>query len=190
MTEKEFRVYNLVATMIIGFVSSLLFQNELYWLFGLVWILLGLAVWFVQRRVKGVVVDERDRELEARAARYAMWSYSTIGMIVVLVLLSFQSVNPIFETIAMTLLCTLFGFVLVFLCIFLFLKQTTASIVGACVIIGLSLFMLMAFSGIFYTELMGGQDMWGCEDGAWVLIRDGKIDVPMPTETCAQRMPM
>jgi len=103
MTLKKYQKIKLIITVLLAviFSQSIIYKNYLIPLATLVIAFLGLIL--LRRQVKEVVADERDFAITGKSASWAIQIYSWVSVVVMFILYTFRDLNPIYESIAMTL---------------------------------------------------------------------------------------
>lgn len=182
MTLKQFQSVKTAVTLIISAIAARSIIINSYW-FLLTAVTLGAALILVLRgRVNEIIADERDYEIAGKAARYAITIISSVGSVVVLVLMSLRNTNPIYETVGSVIAYVICSYLLLYSFIFTYLgKPETLRKKKLFAVIVLIIGFL---SALFSVRFFSGEDTWLCENGKWV--KHGNPLSPTPTSSCLE----
>lgn len=140
----------------------------------------SLVLVFLQRRVKGVIADERDFEIGGKASRWAIQVFSWIAVAAMIVLWTQQDRNPSYVVIASTLAYSVCFLLIVYSVLFKYHGSIAhLRVKWPYVMLGMLLFLALFVAG---ARLFSGEDDWICVDGQWVM--HGHPSFPAPTVEC------
>jgi uncharacterized membrane protein len=180
MTSKQF---NLIKIIVVIALASLVSQSVLmnnYWLASGAIVVAFLVIVIAKRQVKEIMVDERDYQIAGHAARYALTTYSVLGVAAMFLFLSEKDQDPVYGAIAFAIAYSVCALMLFYSLIFTYLHKGLSHgrksfiFVLAFIII----FLFVAGSLRVFTP----EDEWLCQNGAWVA--HGQPSAPMPTKIC------
>jgi len=180
MTNKQYKNIKLIIAVIIAIIfgQSIILENYILPIMTLV--ISSLILLILRRKVKGIMVDERDRELGGKSALIALQIYSWIAVIAMFVLYSFKDVNPAYEPIGITLAYSTCLLMITYSLIFHFYnKASFAKNKKRYIIFAIILAIFIAF---FSIRFFSGEDNWICRDGQW--IKHGNPSFQAPVVEC------
>jgi len=180
MTIKQYQAIKLATVVIIAiiFSQSIIFKSYLIPVATLIIATLGL--FYLRRRVQGIIADERDYLTGGKAALLAMQIYAWGAVIGMLMLYGARDLNPSYEPIAATLAYSTCILMLLYALIFRYynkFKLTDKKLIY-------SVFVLVVFLAmvVFSLRLFSGEDDWMCQNGQW--IEHGHPNWPAPQAEC------
>jgi len=180
MTSKQYKKIKLIITVIIAIIFGQSIVLENYILPIITLIISSLILLILRKKVKDIMIDERDRELGGKSALIAIQIYSWIAVVAMFILYAFRSINPFYEPIGMTLAYSTCILMLIYSLIFRFYnKETFSKNKKKYIIFATSLAIFIAF---FSVRFFSGEDNWVCENGQW--IKHGHPDFQTPTVEC------
>jgi uncharacterized membrane protein len=103
LTLKQYNRVKLIVVFILAFSISQLMVFKNFFIPVILVLLSSLFLFYLRRRVNGVIVDERDYATGGKSALLAIQIYSWISVICIFVFFSLSLSNPIYENIAITL---------------------------------------------------------------------------------------
>ena len=179
MTLKKYKKIKLVLTVVIAiiFSQSIVYKNFIIPI--IVLIVSSLILIALRRRVKEVVTDERDYITAGKSAFLTIQIFSWTSAIVMFILYAFRDLNPIYQSIAMTLAFSTCILMILYSFIFRFYNQVKFSQNKGKLIALVIVFIV--FLTIFI-RLFSGEDSWNCKNGQWV--KHGQPAVPAPITIC------
>ncbi|MFA5358646.1 MAG: DUF2178 domain-containing protein [Patescibacteria group bacterium] len=180
MTAKQFLFFKLIVVVILaGVVSSFITVGN-YVIPLLVLMTAGVLLYFIKKRVKDVMEDERDFEIAGKAARYAMTIFSLVGGVVIIVIFALRHTNPDLELVGSVFAYAVCFLLLCYSLLFKYFQQSPGSRrrYVLSVVIVVVLFCLLVFG----LRLFSGEDNWICQGGQW--LQHGQPDFPAPAESC------
>lgn len=181
MTLKKYQIIRMVIVVLIAILvaQSLVLRSFILPFIGIAsaWVLL----FYLRGKLKNeVLADERDYEIGGNSARWAIQIFSTISVVVMIVLYAKQDLNPFYLPIASTLAYSVCFLMILYSVIFRyfqrikFMKNRTIFVVAG--IIGLLIAIMIG------ARLFSGEDNWICQNGQW--IKHGQPSFPPPTVPC------
>ena len=177
MSNKQYQKIRLIITVVTAIIFGQSIVLESYLLPIITLVIASLLLLFLRRRVKEVIVDERDKALGGQSALIAMQIYSWIAVVVMFVLYAFRDINPFYEPIGTTLAYSTCLLMLIYSIIFrfrnkeMFSKDKKRYIVFAII--------LAIFISFFSIRFFSGEDGWVCNDGQWVKHGNPSFEVPL-----------
>lgn len=180
MTLKQYRWIKLAFVVILAavFSQSIVLKNYLIPIGSL--IISSLVLMLLRRRVKEVVVDERDYVIGGKSALLAVQIYSWVAVICMIVLYALRDVNPAYEPIGLTLAFSTCFLMFLYGVIFRYYgKFSLTNKKNIYIILVLLLFLVLA---VFTLRIFSGEDNWICVNGKWT--EHGHPDFPAPSVEC------
>lgn len=176
MSNKQYQKIRLIIVVVtaIVFGQAIVLDNYLIPIITLV--VSSLLLIYLRRKVKEVMVDERDKALGGKAALMAIQIYSWIAVIVMLVLYASKDLNPFYEPIGMTLAYSTCLLMFIYSLIFRFYNKEAFSKHKRNYII--FVILVAIFAGFFSVRFFSGEDNWICENGQWVKHGNPSFDAP------------
>lgn len=180
MTLKQYKAIKLVITIILAIVFSQSIIFKIYLPPIALLIISYLLLIFLRRKVKEIIVDERDYMTGGKSALWAMQIYSWLAVICMFILYAFRDFNPAYEAVAMTLAFSTCLLMLLYGIIFRYYNKVSLTNKKFIYIVSVSiLFFILAIATL---RLFSGEDNWMCREGQWVM--HGHPDFPAPTTAC------
>jgi uncharacterized membrane protein len=164
MNQKTYQTWRIVIVFILAMVFSQSIVRGNYIIPVVLMVASSLILWYLRGRVKGVLADERDYAMAGKAALLAIQVFGWLAAVATLIFYSQRAINPMYETIGLTLsysvlfLFLVYGVVFRYYNKFKFDKKTIYLFVA---ILAVLLFTL------FGVRLLSGEDDWICQNGQW-----------------------
>ena len=123
MSKKTFLICKILTVIILGAVVGFLVDLG-HWPLPVVCTLAAFGfLWVCQKRVKGVIADERDYKIAGQAARAAFTIYSMVMVIIGLIVVSLSKSIPEYELPAHIILYSVCALVLLYAVLFAVYKR-------------------------------------------------------------------
>jgi len=103
MTLKQFKIVKIITVIALVIIVGQSVGNGNYIIPLMAFALSTIVLYFIRQRVKEIIADERDYEIGGKSARTAMQIFSWLAVVIMFVFYSLRDVNPVYETIALTL---------------------------------------------------------------------------------------
>lgn len=103
MTKKTYNKIKLGIVFVISLIFSISLALNNFFIPITTLVLASLVLFYLRKKVVGVIADERDYEIGGKSALLAIQLTSWIGAIVMFGLYAFSDRNPFYQPIAMTL---------------------------------------------------------------------------------------
>ena len=103
MTKKTYNKIKLGIVFVISLIFSISLALNNFFIPITTFVLASLVLFYLRKKVVGVIADERDYEIGGKSALLAIQLTSWIGAIVMFGLYAFSDRNPFYQPIAMTL---------------------------------------------------------------------------------------
>lgn len=103
MTLKQFKIIKIITVIALSITFSQSIINKNYIIPLMALTLSIIFLYFIRRRVKEIIADERDYKIGGKAALIAMQVFSWIAVVIMFVFYSIKDINPIYQAIALTL---------------------------------------------------------------------------------------
>jgi uncharacterized membrane protein len=177
---KQYRNIKLVSVFILAVIFSQAVIYKNFFIAVAFLLVFSLLLFFLRRRVSGVLADERDYALAGKSAILAIQVYSWLAVIAMFLLYSLADINPFYQSIAMTLAFSTTILMLLYSLVFNYhnkFKFSDKRLVYVFVV--LVFFLLLA---VFSLRLFSGEDSWVCQDGSWQ--KHGQPSYPAPEIEC------
>lgn len=181
MTLKKYQIIRIIIVILVSVLTaqSLVLRSFVLPFIGIAsaWVLL---FYFRGKLKNEVLADERDYEIGGTSARWAIQIFSTIAVIVMIILYAKQDLNPFYLPIASALAYSVCFLMILYSVIFRyfqrikFMRNKTLLVVLG--VIGLLIVVM------FGVRLFSGEDDWMCKNGQWV--KHGHPSFPQPTVPC------
>jgi len=181
MSAKKFLFLRLAVAMVIAATVSASITAGNYFIPIPVVVVGALLLYITKKRVKDVLEDERDFAIAGQAARYSIFIFAFMAVIMVFMLLAFKTQNPYFEIIASTLSYSVCSLLIFYSLVFKYLAVKNSSAKKRFVA-GVAVFIIILVVLVIGLRLFSGEDDWLCQDGQW--IKHGQPDWPAPTTEC------
>jgi uncharacterized membrane protein len=180
MTLKKYQRIKLIIVFFLALIISqgLVLKNFMVPLASMV--VASLVLFFLRRRVKEVVADERDYALAGKAAILAVQIFSWIGAILMFVFYGLQDYNPAYGPVGMTLAFAICGLMIIYTLVFYYYRKPR-SLRSLWIYFLIVLVILVSFL-IISARGLSGEDNWTCKNGQW--IKHGQPSYPMPSAIC------
>jgi len=180
MTLKKYQQIKLALVVVIAiiFSQSIIYQNYLIPIATLV--VSSLVLNLLRRQVKEVIADERDYASAGKSASTTIQVYSWIAVASMFILYAFKNLNPVYESIALTLAYS--TCLLMFIYSLLFKFQNKVKFTQNKNKFIIFIVVLAIFFAIFTIRLFSGEDNWICQNGQWV--KHGQPSFEAPTVPC------
>lgn len=179
MTAKKYLIIRLaVAAILAGIVSSSILTGN--YILPIVAVAAFAAfLYTMKKKVKEVMIDERDFAIAGDAARYALNLYAGLAAVAAIILFSLRSQYPELELVGAVLAYSACFLMIAYSMIFKIIyfpekrKRIFVLMVGLLIVFAFIVFGLRMFSG---------EDDWICSNGKWV--QHGHPRAPMPAGEC------
>jgi uncharacterized membrane protein len=183
MTEKQLRFARVIVAAILAVVVSqaLIWNN---FILGATSVIIASLILFVLRkRVKEIVVDERDYKIAGDTARWTLSIFAIGGWLFSFALITMREVKPAYEIAGFTLSYAICALLFINIIVGLFFRRMDDTFPRrkriAYFIFAFLLALIIVVAG---TRLLSGEDDWICKDGGW--IKHGNPSSAMPTGPC------
>jgi len=103
MTLKQFKIVKIITVIALAIIVSQSMVNKNYIIPLMALAFSVIVLYFIRQRVKEIMADERDYEIGGKAARMAMQIFSWVAVVIMFIFYSLGHINPIYESIALTL---------------------------------------------------------------------------------------
>ena len=179
MNQKTYQTWRVIIVFVLAMVFSQSIVRGNYIIPLVSMSVASLLLWYLRSRVKGILADERDYTLAGKAALLAIQVFGWLASMATLFLYSQRAVNPMYETIGLTLSYSVLFLFLVYGIVFRYYNKFKFD--------KKKLFLFLAFLVIFIVAILGlrlfsGEDNWVCQNGAWE--KHGQPDFPAPITEC------
>lgn len=155
--------------------QSLMFEN--YFIPIITIIIAWLTLFFLRRKVKEIMADERDYAIWGKAALLAMQIFSFASAIMIFVFYAMKKTNPSYESIAITLAISVCVLMLTYSCIFAYMNRKTRFDKRFFLIA-----LLLGLAIVASLRILSWEDNRVCKDGQRV--QHGHPDFPIPETAC------
>lgn len=151
-----------------------------YWLaLALMLITYGIIL-LVKKRVKEVVLDERDKALTGEAFQQAVYGYALLATLTICLLSLSPIIKSEYSIIFITFIVSITViFILQKLFYIYYQKFAVLEKKKIYIIIGVIMFLILLFGLV---RFFSGEDEWLCQDGQWVA--HGQPESAAPTTEC------
>jgi len=180
MTLKKYQRIRLAFTAIIAVIFSYSIIMENFFIPIVTLLVSTLILWYLRKKVSGVIADERDWQAGGKSALMTIQIYSWIAVMAMFLMYSFRDINLYYESVAITLAFSTCILMLLYSLIFKYYnkikltdKKTLYFVITTIILVIMFLLTLRIFSG---------EDNWVCSDGQW--IKHGQPDYPAPQIEC------
>lgn len=123
MTQKSFKFVKIVTAFFLAAImaQAVIFNN---YILAAIAVAAAVAVIFISRqKVKGVLADERDKEISGKAARISLNIFSVAGAVITFVLMSSRGANFAYEVAGSVLAYSVCTLLLLYSAIFTFYEK-------------------------------------------------------------------
>jgi len=150
--------------------------NSNYWLaLALMLIAYGLIL-IAQKKVKGVVLDERDKVLTGEAFRQAVYGYALLATLIICLLSLSPIAKPEYSIIFITFIVSIAViFILQKLFYIYYQKFAVLEKKKIYIIIGIIILSMLLLGLV---RFFSGEDDWICQNGRWVAHGQPESSVP------------
>lgn len=179
MNQKTYQKWRLVIVFVLAMVFSQSIVRGNYIIPVVLMVVSSLVLWYLRSRVKGVLADERDYSLAGKAALLSIQVFGWLASVATLVFYSQRNLNPMYETIGLTLSYSVLFLFLVYGIVFRYYNKFKFDKKKLYLFVAVVVIMMFALFGL---RLFSGEDNWVCQNGLWQ--KHGQPDFPAPLTEC------
>ena len=164
MNQKTYQTWRIIIVFILAMVFSQSIVRGNYIIPVVLMVAASLILWYIRGRVKGVLADERDYAMAGKAALLAIQVFGWLAAAATLIFYSQRAVNPMYETIGLTLSYSVLFLFLVYGVVFRYYNKFKFDKKKIYLFIAVLIVLLFTVFGV---RLFSGEDDWICKDGQW-----------------------
>lgn len=179
MNQKTYQTWRIIIVFILAMVFSQSIVRGNYIIPVVLMVTASLILWYIRGRVKGVLADERDYAMAGKAALLAIQVFGWLAAVATLIFYSQRAVNPMYETIGLTLSYSVLFLFLVYGVVFRYYNKFKFDKKKIYLFVVVLIVLLFTVFGV---RLFSGEDDWICKDGQWQ--KHGNPSFAVPNVEC------
>ena len=179
MNQKTYQTWRIIIVFILAMVFSQSIVRGNYIIPVVLMVTSSLVLWYIRGRVKGVLADERDYAMAGKAALLAIQVFGWLAAVATLIFYSQRALNPMYETIGLTLSYSVLFLFLVYGVVFRYYNKFKFDNKKIYLFIAILVVLLFTLFGV---RLLSGEDNWICKDGQWQ--KHGNPSFAAPNTEC------
>lgn len=164
MNQKTYQTWRIIIVFVLAMVFSQSIIRGNYIIPVVLMVASSLVLWYIRGRVKGVLADERDYAMAGKAALLAIQVFGWLAAMSTLIFYSQRAVNPMYETIGLTLSYSVLFLFLVYGVVFRYYNKFKFDKKKIYLFIAVLIVLLFTLFGV---RLFSGEDDWVCQNGQW-----------------------
>jgi uncharacterized membrane protein len=180
MTLKEYQKVRMAFVVLTAIIFSQAVYYKNYFIPITLLLVASLIHLWLRRRVKEVMIDERDRALAGRSALLAIQVYAWLAVLPMFYFYALRDTNPAYEAIGTTLAFSTLILLLVHALVFRYYERVIFS--DKKLLYTFLIAFVFVFLFIVSIRALSGEDDWICQNGQWVM--HGHPSFPAPTVPC------